>query len=278
MAKKTAVNAALTREEVYDICKNWRQAKTKGIGESIRGLFSQKLNGDLLELTFDDHEKLIYRFESGEQICWFRDSGDFIEEYAQILELETVPGIFLVNHLRGGTFPLENITLIIDQVEGLVTLIHACIGDSKRPRDVERTIHFGYIRRGDASPTSMHRYTNDLIGKMIDWHYDKDNSFVVKHLYVNNEHMVYLLMEADSKEKGLVEAAECDYIKLREQVYIMSWQEKGHQGMQGTVVMDLGAMHDIGSFFGISILNTLDNYTFAANGVACDLGKQILDK
>lgn len=278
MAKKTAKNHALSREEVFAICKNWRQAKTKGIGESMRGPFSQKLNSELLKFVFDDHEELVYQFKSGEQICWSRDGKKFVDEYAQILELETVPGIYLVNHLRGGTFPLENITLIIDKVEGLVTLFHAFIGGAERPRDVERTIHFGFIQQNGVSHTNQHDFTNDLVGRMIDWHYDNDNQFVVKHIYVNNEHMVYLLLEADHKEKGLVEAAECDYVKVRDNVYIMSWLEKGHQGMQGTVVMDLEAMHDVGSFFGISILNSLDNYTFAADGEDSDLGRQILGK
>ena len=88
--------------------------------------------------------------------------------------------------------------------------------------------------------------------------------------------MVYHIIQSERDEVGLVEAAECDYIKIRENVYVMSWLEKGHQGMQGVALIDLAAMHDVGSFFGISILDCLENYTFAADGQFSDLGKVII--
>jgi len=279
MAKKTAVITPLTRGEVKEICEECQKVgiPKSGMGESVRGDFTEKLSGQTLCFAFDDHEDIVYRIHSGENIEWSVDNNDFTEEYAQILELDTDPGLFLLNHLRSFTFPLINMTLIIDTKTDLVTLIRAELGDSSRPRDVERTIHFGYIQRpGAVKIRARHKYTVDLVGKIINWHYDYENKFVVKHLYMNNEHMVYLLLEAEEKERGLLEAAECDYIKVRDNVYIMSWLEKGHQGMQAVTLMNTKELHDIGSFFGINIGNKLDNFTFAAWGEISDTGKQII--
>lgn len=276
MAKKTAVIPSLTKEEVKHICMGWENASKSGMGESVRGSFSQGLAGQTLELIFDDFNALTYVVELGEKISWSDNGKDFKDEYAQILELDTAPEIFIMNHLRAGTFPLENITLVIDVKTRLITLICAKLGNAHRPRDVERTFHFGFIKSNDSGIMNRHNYTTELVGKIIDWSYDNENQFIVKHLYMNNEHMVYLLLEAELKEKGLVEAAECDYIKIRENIYIMSWLEKGHQGMQGVALIDIKALHDVGSFFGININNILDNFTFAAHGKISDMGCQII--
>ena len=271
MAKKTARITDLTRDEVESLCRGWIRAKQNGIGESVRGEFSGKLNGRTFDLDFEGHPRMTYVVESGERIHWAEADGERQSEYAQILELGTKPGLFLINHLRSETFPLENCTLILDFETHLATLVLARLGDSRRPRDVERIFYFGYLRDpGKALDVQLkHEFTVDLVGKLIDWDYG--GGFVVKHMYISRDHMVYLLTESFEKEKGLVEAAECDYIKVRDNVYVVSWLEKGHQGMQGVVLMDLDSMHDVGSFFGISVLDTLDNYTFAANGRFTDV-------
>ncbi len=261
----TAVIKELSREEVKALCKNTGAAGKSGIGVSMRSSFSEKLNGKKIELVFDDIPELLYEITNSNELFW---SGDNFSgsEYCQILELGTDGELFLVNHLRAGTFPLENISLVLDFKTGLCTIVRSRLGDAPRPRDVESTFHFGYIKNINPQSKNRHRYTDELVHKIIDWHYDNDNIFIVKHLYVSREHMVYYLCESDGSDKGLVEAAECSYIKIRDDIYIMSWLEKGHQGMQGTVLMDLKSMHDVGSFFGISIKNVLDSYTFEAMG------------
>ena len=279
MAKKTAKITPLTRDQVRDICfRDQKQGIPKsGIGECVRGDFSEKISGKEFCLKFVDAEDIDYKIISGEKVSWKVGRNNFKEEYAQILELDSAPGLYLLNHIRGGTFPLQNVTLILDTTTNLATLILAELGDSARPRDVERNFYFASIKTENGySPLKKHNFSTDLVGKIIDWHYDFENEFVVKHLYANNEHMVYLLLEAKDVEKGLLEAAECDYIKIRDNVYVMSWLEKGHQGMQGVALMDISAMHDVGSFFGINIGNRLDSYTFAARGEFSDLGHQII--
>lgn len=276
MAKKTANNKELTREEVRLLCEGWSQAESAGMGHTLRGDFSNDLAGETLEISLHHGYRLTYRIDSGTRLRWSDQLTDNQPETAQILELHPGSGLFLINHLRSGTFPLENVTLIVDVRQGQVTVFVACLGASSRSRDVSRTISFGNLVDRAAPEAYPHHFSTDLVGQIIDWHYDRSNQFVVKHLYVNNEHMVYHIIRSDLDEIGLVEAAECDYIKVRENVYIMSWLEKGHQGMQGVVLIDLESMHDIGNFFGISINNCLENYTFAADGEFSDLGKVII--
>ena len=261
----TAVITPLSRKKVREICRRDSLGTPGGIGESIRGNFSSGLDGQVLELLLDGPGKLRYEFLPGGRLRWSgaRRSG---EEAAQILSLSSRPGLYLINHLRLETFPLENITLILDLETDLCTLILARLGGALRPRDVERTIHFGCILRNGHITEKRHGYSDELVRRIVDWHYDRRNEFTVKHLYISPEHMVYYLFRSPGPDRGLVETAECAYVKVREGVYIMSWLEKGHQGMQGVALMDMETMTDVGSFFGISIKDTLDNYTFAAFG------------
>ena len=62
----------------------------------------------------------------------------------------------------------------------------------------------------------------------------------------------------------------CDYVKIREDIYLMSWVETFGQGVQGSALIDMKNLHDVGSFFGVNREGTLDSHTFAAYGVLSD--------
>ena len=54
----------------------------------------------------------------------------------------------------------------------------------------------------------------------------------------------------------MVWSSPCEYVKLRRDVYIMSWVEETSAGGQGTVLMNLRTMHDCGVFYGLAFDNS----------------------
>ena len=51
---------------------------------------------------------------------------------------------------------------------------------------------------------------------------------------------------------GYVWSSPCEYIKLRDDVYVMNWVEERWEGIMGCVAMNLRLMHDCGFSFGVS--------------------------
>jgi len=219
-------------------------------------------------LKFTDFKELTYRFEGAEALQWSEDGATFKEEYCQITEFLQDSNLFFVHHLRSYTFPLEAFTFVIDMENGLVTLVHASVGTFKRPREVDREFHFGTIEGFGSKDTPLHNFTEDMVGLIVDWFYDKEQTFIAKHFYV--DHLRKFDRIIREGVTTYYSAVTCDYIKIREGIYIMSWVETYGQGVQGTALIDMKHLHDVGSFFGINREGTLDSYSFAAYGILSD--------
>jgi hypothetical protein len=262
----------LSREQVRQICETGQDEGLPkiGLGGELRQPFSDRLNGQRLQIRFDDRADLIYEIRTPEELSWQEEGAPAKVEYAQILELNEGSGIFLVHHLRGRTFPMEACTLVVDLPAGLVTLVHASVGGGDRPREVVHTFHFGWLAQdGQPAPLARHGFTRDMTGLMIDWHYDRSSHAVVRHIYAHHLHKFDHVI-VDGKDVAYT-AQFADYVKIADQVYLMTWIETNAQGVQGLALIDLAKMHDVGCFFGITRQQTLDSYTFAARGVRSEV-------
>ena len=261
----------LTPEQIREICEVCqREGLPKdGLGKSIKPPFSDKLTGLQFTMRFGDFRDLTYRFNGPEELAWSEDGETFKEEYCQITELPENSNLFFVHHLRAYTFPLEAYIFVIDMNSELVTLVHSTLGDFIRPREVDRTFHFGYIvREGKEAPSELHDFTKDFDGKIIDWHYDQKGDFIVRHFYIDHLHKIDRLIVNGAFTFNA--AVTCDYVKIRDDAYIMTWIETYGQGVQGCALIDMNTLFDVGSFFGINYQNTLDSHTFAGQGVYSD--------
>jgi hypothetical protein len=241
----------------------------EGLGAEMRPPFSEGLAGRTAALRFGDFRELTYRFTGAESLAWSEDGVNFTPEYCQTLELDAGSGLFFVHHLRSFSFPTEAFTFVIDLENGLVTLVHANVGGFYRPREVDRDFHFGYIVGiADEPPEKLHGFTKEMEGMIIDWHYDKQNLAVGRHIYVNHQYKFdRIIINGETINcAGMIS----DYVKIRPRIYIMSWVETNTQGVQGTVLMNLtnpSRYHDVGCFFGVNRKGTLDSYTFGAEGI-----------
>jgi hypothetical protein len=257
----------LTPDQVRSICADCqaRGLAKAGLGVTLRPPFSEKLAGRELTLRFTDYPDLQLRFAGGEELSWSEGGQPFVQEYCQILELNPDDNLFYVHHLRAGTFPLESFSYAIDLATGLATLDHASIGAAKRIREVDHEFHFGTIvMEGQQPPTVLHDFTRDMDGLIIDWKYDRLGTFAVRHFYVDHLHKIDRIIREG--RSTFFSAVTCDYIKIRDNIYLMSWLETYGQGVEGTALIDMTDLHDVGSFFGINYEGTLDSHTFAAQG------------
>lgn len=263
--------AELTPSQVKEICDDCQKKglPKDGLGKDLKPPFSDKLATKEFTMRFGDFRDLTYRFNGAEELEWSEDGETFKKEYCQITEFPENSNLFFVHHLRAYTFPLEAYTFVIDLDNGLVTLIRATVGDFVRPREVDRTFHFGYIVHEDQKPpTNLHDYTQDMTGMIVDWYYDKEKSFIAKHFYVDHLRKFDRIIRGG--ETTYYAAVTCDYVKIRENMYLMSWVETYGQGVQGSALIDMDTLHDVGSFFGVNREGTLDSHTFAAIGVLSD--------
>ena len=261
----------LTVEQAREICYTSQKngLKTAGLGAEMRPPFSEKLAGKVLTIKFGDHPELTYKFDSAESLEWSEAGSPFKKEYCQTMELYEGSNLFYLNHVRSYTFPTVGLAFIIDMDKGLVTLVHASIGGNDRIREVDRSFHFGYIaNEGGTAPQQLHDFTKEMEDLIIDWNYDKKGSVVARHIYVNHKYKFdrILINGATINCTGMY----CDYVKIRDNIYIMSWIETNTQGVQGCALIDLrdrSKVYDVGSFFGINRAGNFESYTFGAKGV-----------
>ena len=139
-------------------------------------------------------------------------------------------------------------------------------------------IRFGYIDvPGKKVPTERHAFTEDLVGKRIEWTYNPN--FKITHNY-KSKNEVYWTID-DPEMKARMEAARgdqppreikpeyCFQIKLSDYMYIFSWIEAG-SGTEGFLVINADRVHDVGCFFGSNPEGKEEAYCFAAYGKVLD--------
>ena len=255
----------LSSEEVREICiRDQKEGLAHaGLGEETRPPLSEKLNGRSFHFKFDDFRDLYYEILSPKKLRWSENGSWFYDEYCKILQLDQ-ENLFLINHLRSFTFPLESFTIFMDLDNCLVTLIHSFLGASERPREVEREFHFGYADSEREIPAQRHEFTRDMTGTAIEWQYDRTGCFTAIHTYVS--HLFKTDLIRVNGEDVACGGFFCDYVKIRENFYIMSWVEQSHIGTEMCTLINLNTLHDVAATFGISLENRLESYTLGAVG------------
>jgi len=100
----------------------------------------------------------------------------------------------------------------------------------------------------EAPAVARHGFTTELVGKAFSWTYSDFMQSI--HVYSSPESYSWTIMLPDNTG-GFMWSSPCFYVKLRDDVYLMSWTEDTCNGNQGTFVLNTSIMHDAGFFFGI---------------------------
>ena len=150
---------------------------------------------------------------------------------------------------------------------------------------VDSRVVFGAIDLpGFPLPERRHKYTADLLGKRIHWHYGPD--FEIVHVYYATDYIRVTMPE----KRGWAEIDEADwnemierepydkpafYVRLKPGLYLVGCMEKNMscRGMTGNsmlFVIDTKRVHDVGRSFGHAGLETghvrPENYIYGAFG------------
>ena len=211
------------------------------------------------ELAFrgDDGYAVQYRFPTGLELEYrFEGEADWHkEEYrATMLDDELV----ILGHYRTGSNPPGCHVLALDFKNGLATCIDARFGNKYDLHDISPNYHFGIMETDGVVPLRIfrHGFTDELLGRAFTWTYSNQMSSI--HIYNAPRSYSWTIIANSepgtpgNRAGGPVWSSPCEYIKLRDDVYIMNWVEHKWEGLMGCACMNLRIMHDCGFTFGIS--------------------------
>ena len=227
-------------------------------------------SGYFCELDFFDQEKLRFRTA---------DRGWTEAEYrAYQLDADLVYLGFYIDNSQ----PPEGMQFALDFSNGCATCIDAKMGGGAEAHDVVPVFRFGYMEtEGVPVPrTRRHGFTLDLLGRSFTWTYSK--GITSQHIYNSpNSYSWTIFMggkpgEPGYRAGGFVWSSPCWYVKLRDDVYVMTWVEEKWSGSLSSAAMNLRVMHDCGFILSSSHDASALQFTMLS-AYARDAGKCDLD-
>ncbi len=222
--------------------------------------------GREIKLIFDDGERWEYRFPEIHTLE-YKTSGEteWHREICKPFELDT--DLVCLGHYCSGVYPPTCHILFLDFDYGLATGIEASVNGKYDLRDAVPKFHFGIMDTEGVVPHRLkrHGFTKELLGRSFTWTYSDNMSS--QHIYnAPHSYSWTIINNAGpgapmNRAGGYVWSSPCEYIKLRDDVYVMNWVEERWEGIMGCVGINLRLMHDCGFSFGMS-----------ADGVSVHLG------
>lgn len=105
--------------------------------------------------------------------------------------------------------------------------------------------------------TLKHCYTEDLVGKRMQWIYSSND--VYEHIYLNSKFYTWQCLKGI--EKGLCDTDRCYYYKIDDGLYWFTWAEKIVPTI-GSVVEDFDSMRSYGMIYGYKdySMTTIKNF------------------
>jgi hypothetical protein len=227
-----------------------------------------ELTGQSFYLALDNGKDFLLQLVTAETLQYVYE-GITEQQLYECMKIKDA--IFLIHFERKNQKPRKAVTIVIDLGTKLVTVNFATQGANiDNPRLVEREIIFGVVRcPGKVLPTKRHEYTDELVGKKIEWTYNPEFSIV--HIYNGKDrYRGGMLNKKEEKENDALKTVfeePAIYIKISDRVYIFSWIEKNTKGgTMGFMLMDEARLIDIGIFFGINPKGMPESYAVSAYG------------
>ena len=214
---------------------------------ALAGPYTPEDVGDMIGKT------LIFRGDAGVFTFNFKElnkvgfkEGDG-EEVDCFVNVKTLDGeVYFINFIVPGYEFARQISLIPDMKSGYATIVDAHFGTENCANDVDRVFLFGRLD-GDFEDGEMHHFTNELVGKAIEWDYGPQIRMKIRHMYTSN---LYYTYGAAAPNGAWMATNPANYVKVRDDQFIFSFVEERQAGLQGLFLINLTQVHDVGSFFG----------------------------
>jgi len=263
----------LSRKEVthFDISE-----KNVMIEPELRMEDSRECAGKKLTFRDDDGYEAEFDFLTDTRVRFRKNGGEWSEQEYRASQLDEHL-VFLGFHVEGSA-PAASIISAIDFDNGCMTVIDSHFCGGHEPHDVVNKYHFGYIvMDGVTAPrTRRHGFTRELLGRSFTWSYRKGTTS--QHIYNSPHSYSWTIFSATEKGRGrggFAWSGPCTYIKLRDDIYVMTWVEEKWSGSMSSVAMNLRIMHDTGFFLSIehdgSKIGFSQISAFARNAGKCDM-------
>ncbi len=244
----------INEDELKDLARN-ATAFTRGGGNIMISddhmAESRQLAGKSLTLRYDDGKVLEYSFLSDGELQ-YRAQGDIEWRKEEYRANQLDEDLVFMGHYVTGSYPPCCVMLALDFSNGCTTCIDAKLYGKYDLHDVIPTYRFGVIEtKGLISPRTLrHCFTRELLGRSFTWTYSDGISS--QHIYNAPESYSWTIFtngeqgSPANRAGGFVWSSPCTYIKLRDDVYIMTWVEEKWAGTMGCIAMNLRLMHDCG--------------------------------
>ncbi len=210
-----------------------------------------------MTLKFDDGASWNYRFKDVHTLCYKKPCEDeWKEELYRPFLLDD--NLVCLAHYCTGVYPPTCHILFLDFDYGLATCIEASVNGKYDLRDAVPVFHFGIMETEGIVPNRLkrHGFTRELLGRSFTWTYS--DQMTSQHIYNAPHSYSWTIINNTgvgtpmNRAGGFVWSSPCEYIKLRDDVYVMNWVEERWEGIMGCAAMNLRLMHDCGFSFGVS--------------------------
>ena len=245
----------------------------EGLLSKWKSPFCFELAGQTFQLVMDDGHDYIVNFVSGESVIWSERGKPARWEHYECLKGDETT--YFVNAEMHGFELRTGASLILDLEQRLVTMLIVTHGENpKHPSMVTQRFVFGAIKMdGEELPKKRHGFTTDLEGSRISWAYDE--KFAITHVYFHPNYYrgAFDGMPPEKAAERIYDDNPSKYIKIKENLYIFSFNETTHflreggNGNDMTLLIDTARLHDVGRSFGLDGKTRMpENYMFSAIG------------
>lgn len=211
---------------------------------------SDQCLGKKLTVRCDDGYAVELDFFSEKVLRWRFPDGEWKEEQYRVSQLDE--DLVYMGFYVSESCPPRGFMIALDFSNGCATCIECAMEGGHDFHDVIPSYHFGYIDMVGLTPsrTRRHGFTRELLGRSFTWTYSDGMSS--QHIYNAPESYSWTIFtngepgEAANRSGSFVWSSPCTYIKLRDEIYIMTWIEEKWAGTMGSIAMNLRLMHDCG--------------------------------
>ena len=232
----------------------------------------------------------ILNFIDGTKVEWsIKSSGILAADEYECRKADDYT--YLVTYCVEGKLPRENHTWILDLEQGLVTLLHAALGENpKWPYLIESDFGFGYIvEEGKEPGLKRHGFSDDVVGTSAKWVYGHELATVHVYHHSNWYRITY------PKDRVITEAARAQneafreiikampssdepayYIKIKEGMYLVSVTEQNMEKLLGDKIRfrsntlcfldNWHRLYGVGRGFGTGTQDGVDNPIYVMIG------------
>ncbi len=252
----SVLSNAPTPEEIDALASNVGLFDEAGPNQMIsdtRMAYSTQCVGKTVVFRDDGGFRAVLDFFEPERLRFRIDDGDWAEaQYrAFALDADLVYLGFYIEDSR----PPRAMQFALDFANGCATCIDAVMAGGHDAHDVVPRYRFGTMETCGVTPprTRRHGFTTELLGRSFTWTYSK--GVTSQHIYnAPNSYSWTIFMggqpgDPGYRTGGFVWSSPCTYIKLRNDVYIMTWVEEKWSGCMSSAAMNLRVMHDCGFIF-----------------------------